>query len=62
MLVTVSNEEEKRSRERAENGTLCVSYEQDTHAFKEMMRMTPEQFAEILNAIEPYICLVFESF
>ena len=29
---------------------------QDAPAFKEMMGMSPDQFAEILNAIEPDIC------
>ena len=29
---------------------------QDTPAFKEILRMSPEQFKEILNATEPDIC------
>ena len=29
---------------------------QDPPAFKEMMRMSPDQFAEILNAIGPDTC------
>ena len=28
----------------------------DTRGFKEMMRMVPEQFDQILQAIEPHIC------
>ena len=46
-------------KERAEKGmfqTVLQLSMQDTPAFKEMMRMSPEQFAEILNAIEPDIC------
>ena len=43
--MTVSKK--KRSRERAEKLTVCcVSYEQDTPAFKETMRMNTEKFAE----------------
>ena len=29
---------------------------QDTPAFKEMVRMSPDQFKETLNAVEPDIC------
>ena len=46
-------------KERAEKGmfqTVMQLSLQDTPAFKEMMRMSPDQFKEILNAIEPDIC------
>ena len=36
--------------------TVIKSSLQDTPAFKEIMRMSPDQFKEILNATEPYIC------
>ena len=46
-------------KERAEKGmfqTVIQLSLQDRPAFKEMMRMSPDQFKEILNAIEPDIC------
>ncbi|XP_068684921.1 uncharacterized protein [Montipora foliosa] len=46
-------------KERSEKGifqTVIQLSLQDTPAFKEMMRMSPDQFKEILNAIEPDIC------
>ena len=46
-------------RERAEKGmfqTVIQLSLQDTPAFKEIMGMSPDQFKEILNAIEPDIC------
>ncbi|KAK2567184.1 Protein ANTAGONIST OF LIKE HETEROCHROMATIN PROTEIN 1 [Acropora cervicornis] len=46
-------------KERAENGvfqTVIKLSLQDTPAFKEIMRMNPGQFKEILNATEPDIC------
>ena len=46
-------------KERAEKGmfqTVIQLSLQDAPAFKEMMRMSPDQFKEILNAIEPDIC------
>ena len=46
-------------KERAEKGSFQTIIQlslQDTPAFKEMMRMSPDQFKEILNAIEPEIC------
>ena len=46
-------------KERAEKGmfqTVIKSSLQDTPAFKEIMRMSPDQFKEILNATEPDIC------
>ena len=46
-------------KERAENGvfqTVIKISLQDTPAFKEIMRMSPDQFKEILNATEPDIC------
>jgi len=45
--------------ERAEKGmfqTVIKLSLQDTPAFKEIMRMSPDQFKEILNATEPDIC------
>ena len=45
-------------KERAEKGmfqTVIKSSLQDTPAFKEIMRMSPDQFKEILNATEPDI-------
>ena len=45
--------------ERAEKGmfqTVIKLSLQDTPAFKEIMRMSPGQFKEILNATEPDIC------
>ena len=46
-------------KERAEKGmfqTVIQLSLQDTPAFKEMMRMSPDQFKENLNAIKPDIC------
>ena len=46
-------------KERAEKGmfqTVIKLSLQDTPAFKEIMRMSPDQFKEILNATEPDIC------
>ena len=46
-------------KERAENGvfqTVIKLSLQDTPAFKEIMRMSPDQLKEILNATEPDIC------
>ena len=46
-------------KEGAEKGmfqTVIQLSLQDAPAFKEMMRMSPDQFKEILNAIEPDIC------
>ena len=46
-------------KERAEKGMFQIVIQlslQDTPAFKEMMRMSPDQFNEILNAIEQDIC------
>ena len=46
-------------KELAENGmfqTVIKLSLQDTPAFKEIMRMSPDQFKEILNATEPHIC------
>ena len=45
-------------KERAEKGmfqTVITLSLQDTPAFKEIMRMSPDQFKEILNATEPDI-------
>ena len=46
-------------KERAEKGvfqTVSKLSLQDTPAFKEIMRMSPDQFKEILNATETDIC------
>ena len=46
-------------KERAEKGrfqTVIKSSLQDTPAIKEIMRMSPDQFKEILNTTEPDIC------
>lgn len=46
-------------KERAEKGmfqTVIKLSLPDTPAFKEIMRMSPDQFKEILNATEPDIC------
>ena len=46
-------------KERAENGvfqTVIKLSLQDTSAFQEIMRMSPDQFKEILNASVPDIC------
>ena len=46
-------------KERAEKGmfqTVIKLSLQDTPAFKQIMRMSPDQFKEILNATEPDIC------
>ena len=46
-------------KERAEKGmfrTVIKLWLQDTPAFKEIMRINPDQFKEILNATEPDIC------
>ena len=46
-------------KERSEKGMFQSVIQlslQDTPAFKDMMRMSPDQFKEILNAIEPDIC------
>ena len=46
-------------KERAEKGvfqTVIKLSLQDTPAFKEIMRMSPDQFKEIWNATEPEIC------
>ena len=46
-------------KERAEKGmfqTVIKLSLQDTPAFKHIMRMSPDQFKEILNATEPDIC------
>ena len=46
-------------KERAQKGvfqTVIKSSLQDTPAFKEIVRMSPDQFKEILNATEPDIC------
>ena len=45
--------------ERAEKGmfqTVIKLSLQDAPAFKEIMRMSPDQFKEILNATEPDVC------
>ena len=39
--MTVSSEE-RNGQENEQKTVCCVSYEQDTPAFKEMMRMNPE--------------------
>ena len=39
--MTVSSEEKKRSRERAENGMLCIVQARYTRV-KKMMRINPE--------------------
>ena len=46
----------KERAEKREFQTVIKLSLQDTPAFKEIMRMSPDQFKEILNATKPDIC------
>ena len=47
---------DKEAEERGMFITMKELKMHDTRGFKEMMRMGPEQFDQILQAIEPHIC------